>query len=455
MFAIAAKMNIDNARRTLIVGLGMTGLSVARYLHARGEVFTVIDSRAEPPQRQALRTIDPDAPVLVGEFDPALFADAARLIVSPGVPVRHPAIAAARANGVEVIGDIELFAREVKAPIVAITGSNGKSTVTTLFAAMARQAGYRVVAGGNLGPPALDLLARPAPDVYVLELSSFQLETTVSLAPAAAAVLNLSADHLDRYESLENYAAAKARIFNGAQIEVINRDDSNVAAMAAASRCISFGLNAPADGHYGLRRDRGRTWLSRGSTPVLAEDELQIRGRHNTANALAALALGEALGETMGLPPEPMARVLRSFTGLPHRCQRIAERRRVTWYNDSKATNVGATLAALAGLPGKIVLIAGGEGKGQDFSPLRAALTGKGRAAVLFGRDAGIIAEAIEGSVPTVRAADLRTAVNEAARLAQPGDGVLLAPACASFDMFRDYAHRGEVFTAAVREALA
>ena len=439
---------MNGTDETLIVGLGTTGLSVARHLLARGEPFRVADSRAQPPGREELARLAPGVAVHAGPFDARVFAAARRLVVSPGVSVREPAVAAARAAGAEILGDIELFARTATAPVVAITGSNGKSTVTAMVGEMARAAGIPVGVGGNIGTPALDLITEPEPALYVLELSSFQLETTESLAPAAAAVLNVSADHLDRYGHLDGYAAAKARILPRATTAVINRDDPRVAAMPGGERRVSFGLDEPATGQWGLVTRDGEAWLACGEIPWMAEARLRMPGRHNTANALAALALGEAVG----LPRPAMVEALMNFQGLPHRCQWVARIHGVSWYNDSKGTNLGATLAALAGFSGPLVLIAGGQGKGQDFAPLRDALAGRARAVVLLGEDAPAMAAAIGDAVPVVTADDMPAAVAEAARLARAGDSVLLSPACASLDMFDHFMHRGEVYMAAVRE---
>jgi len=350
-----------------------------------------------------------------------------------------------------VVGDIELFARAAAAPVVGVTGTNGKSTVTTLVAGMALRAGLKVRAGGNLGPPALDLLAAGT-ELYVLELSSYQLETTSSLCCRAATVLNVSADHLDRYPSLASYAAAKARIFARCDTAVINLDDPLVVAMPrTASSTLSFSLRASVGATYALALHQGEWWLTRAGAPLLRATELRTRGAHNAANALAALALGEALA----LPLAAMLAELRSFAGLPHRSQWIADRQGVAYIDDSKGTNVGATLAAVAGMPGPVVLIAGGDGKNQNFGPLATGLRGKVRHIVLIGRDAPLIARALDGVCPIERCATLPQAVQAAARAARPGDTVLLSPACASFDMFRDYAHRGEVFAEAVQELAA
>lgn len=434
------------SQQNLIIGLGNTGASVARYLSARGESFSVADTRLTPPGLEALKNCAPEAELRCGALAPDWLSSFRRLIVSPGVSIAESAIQAAARAGSEVLGDIELFAREVKQPVIAITGSNGKSTVTTVVGEMARATGIKVGVGGNLGTPALDLLLAGDADMFVLELSSFQLETTYSLRPAAAAVLNLAPDHLDRYPGLAEYARAKARIFNGARCAVFNREDALVSAMQRGDTSISFGLDAPEPGHFGLLRIGGVDWLAFGDRPLLSESQLHIAGRHNIANALAALALAHAVG----LPFEPSIAALAGFRGLPHRCRWVASYRGVNWYNDSKGTNLGSTLAALSGLPGKVVLIAGGLGKGQDFSPLADVARHKARAVVLMGRDALIIEQALGGVVPVVHVRSMEEAVQEASRIAQGKDSVLLSPACASFDMFQGYEHRGEVFEAAV-----
>ncbi len=437
---------------TLVVGLGQTGLSVARHLQARGVAFAVVDSRANPPGKAELLAEFPQTPYHFGAFAEAAawFASAATLVVSPGIAIATPEIRAAGERGAAIIGDIELFVREAPAPVIAITGSNGKSSVTTLVDLMAQRAGMRSYAGGNLGYAALDLLAQPTPDVYVMELSSFQLETTQSLRAVAAVVLNVSEDHMDRYPSFADYAAAKQVVYQHCGCAVVNRDDAVVMAMLSQVECghsVSFGLDIPTDGQYGLREHAGKRWLAKGETLLLAVDEMKLPGEHNHANALAALALGEAAS----IPMDGMLAALREFTGLAHRTQWVRERAGVNWYNDSKGTNVGATLAALAGLPGKTVLIAGGQGKGADFSPLRAVAMAKARALVLIGEDRNKIADVVEGYAPYVFAHDMADAVAIAAELAQVGDNVLLSPACASFDMFKSYVHRGEVFSAEVR----
>ncbi|MDO9372728.1 MAG: UDP-N-acetylmuramoyl-L-alanine--D-glutamate ligase [Gammaproteobacteria bacterium] len=443
--------------QTIIVGLGKTGLSCARFLGARGVAFAVTDSRAAPPGLAALQKEFPRAPLLLNGLDARALAQAAQIIVSPGVSLREPALAAAQARGVEISGDIELFAQSARAPVIAITGSNGKSTVTTLVGDMAKRAGRNARVGGNLGTPALELLQKNSePDLYVLELSSFQLETTRSLNAAAAVVLNITPDHMDRYPDLAAYAAAKRRVYHGSGVMVVNRDDPMVAAASAAGRKIfGFTLSEPADTDFGVRVAHGERWLAYGEKTLLPASALRIKGNHNIANALAALALGEAVG----LPMSAMLETLKEFAGLPHRSQWVAERNGVSWYNDSKGTNVGATLAALSGLgatlgAGKIVLIAGGDGKNADFSVLRAAVATHARAVVLIGRDAPLIEAALTGAAPLVHASDMKDAVRKAQHLALAGDAVLLSPACASFDMYSGYEERGRVFAAAVRACL-
>jgi len=435
---------------TVIVGLGRTGLACARHLAAAHTRCVVLDTRDDPPGLAALRAELPDLEVHLGPLEAGRLRAASRIVLSPGVARAEPAVAAAHAAGVPVFGDIELFARAARAPVIAVTGSNGKSTVTTLLGAMAERAGRSARVGGNLGPPALALLGDREPDLYILELSSFQLETTTSLEALAATVLNVSVDHMDRYSGPQAYQRAKARIFRGHGIQVLNRDDPAVAAMRRPGRTITgFGLGVPREGDFGVRVRAGRTWLARGRRCLMPASELRIPGRHNVGNALAALALGGAAR----FDEQAMCAALRDFEGLAHRCQLVAERDGVRWYNDSKGTNVGATLAAIAaiGAHSPVVLIAGGQGKGADFSPLADALRRHARALVLIGRDAPLIEAAVRGTTRVSRAQDLDEAVAQARVLARPGDSVLLSPACASFDMFRNFEQRGECFEAAVR----
>jgi UDP-N-acetylmuramoylalanine--D-glutamate ligase len=447
----------DRPSSAVIVGLGRTGLSCARYLRERGWRVAVTDTRAQPPELERLRELDPRIPVRPGGLDARLLEDAPCVVASPGVSLEDPFFVEARRRGLEVIGDIELFARAVDAPVAGITGTNGKSTVTTLLARMGSRAGMTVRFGGNLGEPALDLLAaaqraREATGLYVLELSSFQLEATDSLDLKAAAVLNVSPDHLDRYRSVEAYAAAKARILARCDTAVINLDDPLVVAMPRPrQRVLGFSLRASIGADYSVAIREGGAWLMRRGEPLLAAAAMRIRGLHNAANALAALALGEALD----LPLPAMLEELREFTGLAHRTQWVAEVGGVVYIDDSKGTNVGATLAAVSGLDGPLVIIAGGDGKNQDFSPLAAAFRGKVRHVVLIGRDAPRIAAVLRGVCTTETCDSLEAAVRAAAAAARAGDTVLLSPACASLDMFRDYAHRGAVFSRAVRELAA
>jgi UDP-N-acetylmuramoylalanine--D-glutamate ligase len=450
---------------SVVVGLGKTGASCLRYLSKRGMAVAATDSRRAPPGLAEIGSLAKNIDIRLGGFDLSLLDGATQLLMSPGVSLEEPIAFEARARGIEVLGDIELFARAVRAPVIGVTGTNGKSTVTSLVAHMAAAAGRRVLAGGNLGRPALDLLDEPVPDLYVLELSSFQLETTSSLELQGAVVLNVTADHMDRYPSLESYARAKARIFAHAATVVLNADDPQVVAMrdAAMRRPASArGRAAPElreaahvvtfstlreDADFTLLKRGPATWLARRQAALLDTSLLKISGVHNAANALAALALGEAAG----FPLAAMLRALESFPGLEHRSQWVADIAGVRYIDDSKGTNVGATLAAVSGLTGPLILIAGGEGKGQDFTPLAAAFKGKVRHVVLIGKDATAIEAVLEGVATTERAASLPAAVRAAAALARPGDTVLLSPACASLDMFRDYAERGEVFAAAVR----
>jgi len=446
-----AMQSEGSAAKTLIVGLGTTGLSCARFLSAQGVQVAVADSRNEPPGLEALNAEYPDIAVFLGPFDDRLFDSAERLVVSPGVPVATPQIDAARQRGIPVIGDIELFARAATAPVVAITGSNGKSTVTTLLGEMARACGIRVAVGGNLGTPALDLLDESV-ELYVVELSSFQLETTESLQAAVATVLNVSPDHMDRYAGIEAYAAAKSRVMQGAGVGVYNADDPVVAAMSGADDAWYFTLGeSQHDKMFGVCPIDGRAYLCRGEQPLLAADELRIPGLHNRANALAALAMGTALGFDL----TTMLEALRNYRGLPHRTEFVAEINRVSWYNDSKGTNVGASIAALRGLDRadttRTVLIAGGDCKGADFAPLAAVFEACARGLVLIGRDSAEIAAVAPATVPVLIAKDMDDAVAKAAAMAMPGDRVLLSPACASFDMYSGYAQRGDRFMQAVR----
>lgn len=452
-------------KRVLVLGLGDTGLSMTRWLTRHGAAVRVADTRADPPHAALLAEEMPRVAVATGAFDNRVFQDVDLIAISPGVDRRERPVAAAAGRGVPIVGDIELFAQalaqletrnlKLEPPrVLAITGSNGKSTATAMAGDMCRAAGLATVVAGNIGLPVLDALAAAEnddlmPQAFVLELSSFQLESTASLRPAAATVLNLSEDHLDRYDGMAGYAAAKARIFAGDGRQVLNRDDRWSMGMALPGREVStFGLGAPGnDSEWGIREIRGARCLAQGGRSLMPVDELPVAGLHNAANALAALALVSAID----LPEAPLLEALRRYQGLPHRVQQVAEIGGVAFFDDSKGTNVGATVAALNGLAQPVVLIAGGDGKGQDFTPLAPAVAHHARAVVLIGRDAGMIASALAGcGVPLVRAHDMDDAVQAAFKASRPGDAVVLSPACASYDMFRNYVHRAEIFVQAV-----
>jgi len=439
-------------KKVLVLGLGDTGLSALRWLYSQGARLSVADTRDMPPGLDALKAELPDAVVYIGALKPTVFDGVDLAVISPGVPLSEPEIQAAIQRGVPVVGDVELFAqyRPASAKLIAITGANGKTTVTTLVGEMCKAAGLKTIVAGNIGLPVLDTLSMETPDVYVLELSSFQLETTHSLLADAATMLNLSEDHMDRYDSMQSYAVAKAHIFYHAKLQVLNRDDAWSMMMSRAKLAqVTFGLDdAVAEQDYGIKQVDGEAWLSCGTHDLMNIRDLKIAGLHNASNALAAIALCRGIG----LDFAPIIQTLYNFKGLPHRVEWVANIDDVDYYDDSKGTNVGATCAALSGLSQKVVLIAGGDGKGQDFSPLKEAVSTNARAVVLIGRDAQLIeAELLSTDVPMYHAADLPEAVTIARKLAQVGDAVLLSPACASFDMFKNYVHRAEVFVAAVK----
>lgn len=454
-------MNELRGQSVLVLGLGETGLSLARYLDVQGVRLRVADSRMQPPGIATLRGELPQAEVHCGPFGDELMQGIDRIAISPGVPLADPFVQRAIARGIPVEGDIELLAQQLatndyrrNTKVIAITGANGKTTVTSMVGAMCAATGLDAQVAGNISPAVLDALRGRdrQPQVWVLELSSFQLETTYTLDADAAAVLNVTEDHLDRYAgSMDAYAAAKARIFHGRGMQVLNRDDARSNAMRIAGRRqASFGLNSPpGEQDWGISREGAITWLVQGRQKIMRADELQVSGLHNVANALAALALCR----TLDIPLAPLVDALRAFRGLPHRVEKVAEIQDITYYDDSKGTNVGATEAALRGLGKPAVVILGGDGKGQDFSPLREAVARHARAAVLIGRDAPLIEQAIAGcGKPVLKASDMDEAVGIAAAHARPGDAVLMSPACASFDMYRNYLHRAEVFIAAVKK---
>lgn len=464
-----------SGKNTLVVGLGDTGAASVRWLIEHDAVVRGTDTRAEPPHAQHLREAFPEVRLTLGGFKTEDMEWADLIVVSPGVPLATPELQAALAAGKDVVGDVELFARAIQgtqAKVIAISGSNGKSTVTSLVGHLCAAVGLDTVVAGNIGLPVLDALDNrevdhPAhsqelqgdrgpgrdPDVWVLELSSFQLETTHSLHPDAATVLNISQDHMDRYAGLEEYAAAKARVFAGHGVQVLNREDPMVMAMAVPGRAQwTFGIQVAdpiqpqeSSGHFCLMPRKERLWLCEGGEPLLPVDKLPIAGLHNAANVLAALALCRAIG----LPYEGLIPALKTFKGLAHRVEEVAVVAGRTFYDDSKGTNVGATAAALLGFTVPVVLIAGGDGKGQDFSPLKDAVK-NARAVIQIGRDGPLVAAAIGDACPLHRAESMEDAVSLAFRLSKPGDAVLLSPACASWDMFRNYEHRAEVFIAAV-----
>ncbi len=439
----------------VVVGLGKTGVSCLRWLRGQGAAVRVVDTRDNPPGLDAVRAEFPGVEIITGGFGEGWRAGATSLVVSPGIAVATAEIAAAAADGIEVIGDIELFARHLRAtrpqvPVIGITGSNGKSTVTALVGEMITAAGLRAAVGGNFGTPALDLVAGDV-DCYVLELSSFQLETTYSLQLAGATILNLSEDHMDRYADFAAYGMAKQRIYAHCATAVVNRDDPWSAPRGGlAGKVVTFGAGAAGQG-YGINVIDGLRTLTLDGQPLLACDAMRIKGTHNQLNALAALGLGAAAG----LPQAAMLRALREFPGLAHRCRFVAEANGVAWYNDSKGTNIGATAAALAGfgenIRGKVVLIAGGLGKDQDFRLLDPHVRAHVRNVVLIGQDAPLIRAALGEQDKLVDASSMDDAVSQCARLARPGDVVLLSPACASFDMYSGYDARGTHFEQLVR----
>lgn len=435
---------------SLVYGLGATGLSVARFLQRSNVAAIYADNRQEPPGLKALRDMVPDAAIVLGDVPKKMLGKVSRIVVSPGVPDSDALLCAARKSKIDIVSDIELFTQELNAPFVAITGSNGKSTVTTLISLMCRAAGKPELAGANLGKPALDLLAEDAPHFYILELSSFQLQRTKNLPAKISVLLNISPDHLDWHESEQQYRDAKYRIFDQAESVVFNRDDDDAEKhLPENTPRLSFALDAPAAGQYGLLDSDGETFLARGDQLLLSTADVAMVGTHNLANALAAMAAGEL----MGLPMAAMLQVLHEFPGLPHRMQFVGHKGHADFINDSKATNVGATIASVDSIDGSVVLIAGGQGKGGDFDMLARSICSKLRVAILIGEDAPAIERAFVDLAPSECVSDMVSAVTRAAELALDGDTVLLAPACASFDQYPNYQARGEDFRRAV-EAL-
>lgn len=442
---------------TLVVGLGISGRAIARHLARQGAPFMVADTRASPPGLDDFRIAHPGIVVVCGPLDSLDLSQAKEVVLSPGIDPRTPGL---EGLGPRLVGEMALFVRDCRAPIAAITGANAKSTVTTLLGEMAREAGRRVAVGGNLGTPALDLLAeQPDAELFVLELSSFQLETTPRLGAETAAFLNLCEDHLDRHGDMVGYRAAKLGVFRGARHGVVNRDDPMTWPDDPSLPVAYFTAQPPRAEEWGIvEHDVGHgsePWLSQGETPLMAADEVRLPGRHNQANALAALAMGTQLG----LEFAAMRRVLARFPGLPHRGELIGERNGVRWINDSKGTNVGATLAAIAGLgatlKGRLIWLGGGLGKGADFTPLKAPLIEHAREAIVFGSDAPRLVALLDGELPVTQTHDMQAALERAATIAEPGDCVLLSPACASLDQFPNYQVRGDNFRDWVQRYLA
>ncbi|MGQ0442518.1 MAG: UDP-N-acetylmuramoyl-L-alanine--D-glutamate ligase [Methylophilaceae bacterium] len=452
------KINLKH-KHVLVLGLGETGLSALRWLRIQGAEVSVADTRSNPPSVAVVRAEMPEVGIYLGVFDSTVLTKAELIVISPGIALSEPAVQAAITQGVQVLGDIELFAqyRSKRSKVIAITGANGKTTVTTLVGEMCKAAGLRTIVAGNIGLPVLAALMMEEPDIYVLELSSFQLETTSSLEVDAATMLNLTEDHMDRHADLPSYAAAKARIFYHAQHQVLNRDDAWSMVMARPSLSLhTFGLDTfDSNQHehdFGIKHVGDQSWLFQGTHQLINTADLHIKGAHNAANALAALALCRAIG----LEYAPLLNALYNFKGLPHRVEWVANIDEVDYFDDSKGTNVGATCAALSGFPQKVVLIAGGDGKGQDFAPLSSPVKDNARAVVLIGRDAPMMEKVLlETHVPIYHANDMQQAVNIAQHTALAGDAVLLSPACASFDMYKDYVHRAEVFVSAVKQLQA
>jgi UDP-N-acetylmuramoylalanine--D-glutamate ligase len=440
---LRTKWFMDIVKFKIIIGLGKTGLSCAKYLTDHHINFIMMDTRENPPGLEEFKKLYPEIPVYTGKFNPELIQQSQEIIISPGIsPESLPPE--------KTIGDIELFARAAKAPIVAITGTNAKGTVTTLTSKMIEQAGLTAAVGGNIGTPALDLLTQKIPDFYVLEISSFQLETTHQLSAKAAVILNLTPDHLDRHKTMETYQKIKQRIYRHTETAVFNRDDPYTFPVYATPHQISFGLDKPKEHQFGLYKQH----LAYGENLLLPVSDLKIQGKHNWSNALAALALGQAIG----LPMEKMCEALHYFPGLSHRCEWIGTQDNIQWINDSKGTNIGASLAALEGLgensKGKIILIAGGIGKDADFTLLQEAVRRYTRQLILIGQDAPLMAKALSLYTEVKFAPTLQEAVKMAQLSALPGDTVLLSPACASFDMFQDFEDRGNQFKLLVRDLL-
>ncbi|MGH1469768.1 MAG: UDP-N-acetylmuramoyl-L-alanine--D-glutamate ligase [Cellvibrionaceae bacterium] len=447
---------IATSEKIAVIGLGMTGFSAVRYLRHKKKSVVVFDTRLTPPELKRVEKEFPEVEVCLGEIEEDSLTSFDRIIVSPGISIKEKFIVSAVEKGVSVVGDVQLFVESISAPVIAVTGSNAKSTVATLVGQMAKASGFDVVVAGNIGIPVLDMLLEKPKDLYVLELSSFQLEAIEKLNASVACSLNVSMDHMDRYDSFAAYHAAKQRVYFGADKIVVNRDDElTKPPMRADMSVTSFGMGQPDLKEFGVISENGKEYLARGFEKLLAVTELKIKGKHNVANALAALAIGCQAHFSVSA----MIGVLKEFRGLAHRCESVATIEGVDYINDSKGTNVGATIAALNGLarlPNKIILIAGGEGKGGDFSLLAKPLKNFVRAVVVFGSDAGVIADvAHDQNVLVEHVQSMKSAVIAASKQARRGDVVLLSPACASFDMFENFEHRGECFMKCVEDLAA
>jgi UDP-N-acetylmuramoylalanine--D-glutamate ligase len=433
----------------VIVGLGKTGLSCFRYLSNQGLNVAITDSREEPPELLELKAEFESASVYLGQINEQVLLASDQIILSPGVSLDNKSIKLSIENNIPVFGDIELFCQKAQAPIIAVSGSNGKSTVTTIVAEMTRLAGLKTYVGGNIGIPALDLLSDSTPDLYVLELSSFQLETTYSLNAHASVVLNVSPDHMDRYSSLKDYVNTKKRIYSGQGLMVLNKDEEYIHSIIDSKRdIIYFSLGAPEGESFGLINHNNEVWLSQGNEKIINKNQLKIKGEHNISNALAAMALAGAVN----VPTNIMADVLKNFTGLEHRCQLVREIDNVSWYNDSKATNVGACIASITGLCelGNIILIAGGDSKGADLSGLNPIVKKYIKRVFLFGIDANKLADVMGSDVDKEFVNNMNEAVKGASKIADSDDIVLLAPACSSLDMYKNYQQRGDAFISAI-----
>jgi len=434
---------IDNSEQSvLVIGMGVTGVSCARYFAARGIAVQFADSREQPPGLDEVRQLCPQAEIFAGALPEELPSGVVQVVVSPGVRVPEALLAQARSNSVSVVSDIDLYLMEEMSSVLLVTGSNGKSTVTSLVNHILNAAGRQSVAGGNLGIAALDLLDEPH-DVAVLELSSFQLERSQPPHSAVAAVLNLAVDHIDQHGSFTAYRDAKARIYENCELALVNRDEPELAAMVPAGKpTISFGIGQPREGEWGVAGGQ----VMFGNEPVMPVSGIPLVGRHNLANVLAACAIAQA----SGVPRSVMAAAVSSFAALEHRMQLVPTDDGIVWINDSKATNEAAAAASVDSVSDPLILIAGGDGKGSDFAMLAEALLGRDACALIYGQDAVEIQAVLAPVCAVSRVADLEAAVKDAGAIAKPGCTVLLAPACSSLDMFRNFAERGERFVAAV-----